>query len=202
MKRREYLENVRITESKKCYIEDVDPKVLKSSIFLSRKMLESLDILKRFLFYGKNEEYVKKYVEHIEAVVEFSEKEAKLDANSIDPRLLHGIVGLATEVAEVLEVLEKTLFHGEELDRHNLFEERGDIEYYLALIDDSLNFEEEAIRSQNIKKLKARYPQGFETEKAMNRNVAKEQKIISEYIVLQNSQPHPEPNDGSVKKSL
>ncbi len=49
------------------------------------------------------------------------------------PALLHAVLGLYTEAAEMLEALWAAL-HGAPLDEINLFEEAGDLEWYLALL--------------------------------------------------------------------
>lgn len=96
----------------------------------------------------------------------------------VDPRLVHGIIGLVTEAGELLDALKKSYFYGKELDVTNILEERGDIEWYLALIDDVLNLDEKDIRRKNIEKLKTRYPEKWNMKEALERNLEKERLVL------------------------
>ena len=63
------------------------------------------------------------------------------------------------------------MYYGRDLDRTNLFEETGDLFWYLALIADELGFSFEEAMVSNVAKLKARYGDKFTTEKAINREL-------------------------------
>lgn len=95
-------------------------------------------------------------------------------------RLLHGSVGLVTEAGELLDTLKKHIYYGKEVDIVNIIEELGDISYYYALLCDVLNVSRKQIEEKNIKKLKARYPNGFSKKKAIKRNLNNERKILEE----------------------
>ena len=56
-------------------------------------------------------------------------------------------------------------------DIEHLKREIGDIYWYLALICDSFEFNLDEIMQINIDKLKARYPEGFDTYRANHRQV-------------------------------
>lgn len=84
-------------------------------------------------------------------------------------RLLEGLIGLNGEAGEAMDILKKVLFQGHKLDREHVALELGDIAWYLALAADAIGYDLETIFQKNIDKLKARYPDGFETEKSQNR---------------------------------
>ena len=85
------------------------------------------------------------------------------------PRLLNGLMGLNGEAGEAIDILKKHLFHGHELDKEHLAKELGDVAWYIAISADALGYDLETILQMNVDKLKARYPDGFETEKSIHR---------------------------------
>jgi NTP pyrophosphatase (non-canonical NTP hydrolase) len=93
-------------------------------------------------------------------------------------RLLHAGIGLATEAGEFLDALKKHVFYGKELDTVNLAEEMGDLFWYCALIADELNAPFADVMERNISKLKARYGDRFSEDKAQNRDLKTERKIL------------------------
>jgi len=95
-----------------------------------------------------------------------------------DDRLLHAGIGLATEAAEFLDALKKHIFYGKELDRVNLKEEIGDLQWYCAIALDELDSTFEEVQDTNIAKLKARYPDKFTEERAEVRDLPAERKIL------------------------
>ena len=81
-------------------------------------------------------------------------------------------LGCSGEAGEVAGVVKKHLFHHHPLDEAKLREELGDVLWYIALGAHSLGTTLENIAKENVEKLKARYPNGFETERSMNRESA------------------------------
>ena len=93
-------------------------------------------------------------------------------------RLLHALVGLATESAELLDAMKKHVFYGKSLDLLNIKEELGDVLYYHALACDVVGLTlEEAMRS-NAAKLRARYGDAFSKDAALNRDINKELEAV------------------------
>lgn len=70
-------------------------------------------------------------------------------------------LGLAGESGEVIEHIKKHSFHAKELNHEKLMEELGDVLWYVAAIATTAGLDLNQIGSQNIDKLKARYPKGF-----------------------------------------
>ncbi len=95
-------------------------------------------------------------------------------------RLLHGAIGLCTEVGEFQDALKKNVYYGKDLDLVNLKEELGDVMWYLAILCDELGTTFEEVQEVNIAKLKARYPDKFDFDKALNRDLETEREILSE----------------------
>ena len=84
-------------------------------------------------------------------------------------RLENGLMGLCGEAGEAMDILKKFLFQGHELDKKHLAKELGDVAWYLAVSADALGFYLEDIFQMNIDKLKARYPDGFDAGRSINR---------------------------------
>ncbi len=80
-----------------------------------------------------------------------------------------GLLGLNGEVRELTDLYKKHLFQGHPFETIKVIEELGDILWYLAEIATALEIELNFIADANITKLKKRYPNGFETNKSINR---------------------------------
>lgn len=89
-------------------------------------------------------------------------------------RVDHAITGLAAESGELAEHLKHVRFHGHPLQVDELIKELGDQFWYLAEAATGLNVKISAVLQRNIDKLRARYPDGFSTERSLNRNTSKE----------------------------
>ena len=70
-----------------------------------------------------------------------------------------------------IDIVKKHLHQGHELDKEKLLKELGDIAWYLAEAAFALDTPLDTVLQQNIDKLKARYPQGFDTEKSIHRTL-------------------------------
>lgn len=84
--------------------------------------------------------------------------------------LLNGLMGLNGEAGEAIDILKKHLFQGHELDTAHMAKELGDVAWYLAVSANAIGYDLETIMQMNVDKLKARYPDGFDTEHSLHRN--------------------------------
>jgi NTP pyrophosphatase (non-canonical NTP hydrolase) len=78
-------------------------------------------------------------------------------------------MGLAGEAGEVCDYLKKVVFHGHKLDPKKVEEELGDVLWYLANLADAVGLSLDQIAEKNIKKLRKRYPNGFEQIRSQQR---------------------------------
>ena len=78
-------------------------------------------------------------------------------------------MGLCGESGECIDIVKRHLAQGHELNREELIKELGDVAWYLAETAFALDVELEEVLMRNIEKLKKRYPEGFSTEKSINR---------------------------------
>lgn len=95
-------------------------------------------------------------------------------------RLLHGVMGLCTEAGELQDQLKKHIFYGKELDVVNIVEECGDLFWYLAETLTAIDEKFIDVMQKNIDKLRARYPDKFSEDKALNRDLSKERKVLEQ----------------------
>ena len=85
------------------------------------------------------------------------------------PRVLNGALGLCGESGEFADILKKHYFQGHPIDKEHMAKELGDILWYIAIAADAIGYDLETIAIMNDRKLLARYPNGFESEKSLNR---------------------------------
>lgn len=88
---------------------------------------------------------------------------------SLTTQLTTAALGFAGEGGEFAEQIKKFLYHGHRLDVEKLEKEVGDILWYCALAAKGLGTDLDAIAEANIRKLEARYPDGFSTERSLHR---------------------------------
>lgn len=94
--------------------------------------------------------------------------------------LLHAGMGLVTESGEFMDMLKKHIFYGKTRDEVNLKEEIGDVLWYAAIALEALGTSFDEVMERNIAKLKARYPEKFTEENAINRDLDKEREILED----------------------
>ena len=83
--------------------------------------------------------------------------------------LINGVMGLCGEAGEAIDIVKKHLAQGHELDREGLIKELGDVAWYLAETAYALDVSLEEVFQRNIDKLKARYPEGFDARRSVER---------------------------------
>ena len=83
--------------------------------------------------------------------------------------VLNACLGLSGEVGEFNDMIKKWIFHEKDLDEEHLKKELGDIMWYIAMMCHAFGWSLDEIMEMNINKLKARYPEGFDTDRANNR---------------------------------
>jgi NTP pyrophosphatase (non-canonical NTP hydrolase) len=91
---------------------------------------------------------------------------------------MHMVMGIATEAGELLDAYKKHFAYGKELDTVNVGEEIADIMWYVSNLCRILNIDMHEMLDRNISKLKARYPEKFDSKKALNRDLDKERNIL------------------------
>ena len=106
----------------------------------------------------------------------FIDSTSKLDVqdNMNLPRVMTSAIGMLAESGEFTEVLKKMVFQGKEFNEDNRFHmkrELGDILWYWIQGCIALGYTPDEVMDENIKKLEARYPDGFEVARSEKREV-------------------------------
>jgi NTP pyrophosphatase (non-canonical NTP hydrolase) len=74
-----------------------------------------------------------------------------------DAHLLHMAVGISGESGELLDAVKKSVIYRKPLDRENVIEELGDLEFYMEGLRQGLGITREETIEANINKLGKRY---------------------------------------------
>lgn len=180
------------TCSDKFHHEKVAPQILLALLIDFARAARAIDVVKRALFYGKDF-----HIKQLEAElpVELDYQEAHTAISEIgepfwdivtNPQALHGMLGMITEVGELVEsfpgvseTLGSTANHylG---DEGHAIEEIGDISWYVAIFCQATGIDLGEAFERNIAKLRRRYPEKFEAIQALNRDLAAEAAALSQ----------------------
>ena len=87
---------------------------------------------------------------------------------SSEKQMEHSLHLLSAEVGEIHSLFQKEL-QGHPLNDEHLMKECGDVLWGLAELCTSKGWKLQDIADMNIEKLKARYPEGFEVNRSLNR---------------------------------
>lgn len=90
------------------------------------------------------------------------------------PLLITACLGLAAESGEFCEIPKKMIFQGKPLNEENVYHmkrELGDIFFYWTNACRALNLDPSDVIQENITKLSARYPNGFEVVRSEKREI-------------------------------
>ncbi len=95
-------------------------------------------------------------------LTEYQNDAKRTSAPSRDDReLLISACGLAGEAGEVVELIKKSVGHGQAPSPTRISEELGDVLWYVADIASRYHLNLDGIAANNIRKLRERYPDGF-----------------------------------------
>jgi NTP pyrophosphatase (non-canonical NTP hydrolase) len=87
-------------------------------------------------------------------------KKGEVIANELtaeDAHLLHMTVGVSGEAGELLDAVKKAVIYRKPLDRENVIEELGDLEFYMEGLRQGLGITQQETIDANIAKLSKRY---------------------------------------------
>lgn len=107
-----------------------------------------------------------------------TERPARITLEVDRARLLHGAIGLASESGELLDMVKAALFYGKDVDPTNALEECGDALWYISIALDACGYTLAQAMEMNVKKLAARYPEGFTEARALNRDLGLERETL------------------------
>lgn len=84
--------------------------------------------------------------------------------------LMHMALGVAGEAGELVDAIKKHTIYNRPLDRANVIEELGDLEFYMSGVRQQLVISRELVLMTNWEKLSKRYAQHYTDEEAALRN--------------------------------
>lgn len=94
------------------------------------------------------------------------------DKESVDiGGIFNACLGLSGEVGEFNDMIKKWVFHEKDLDMEHAKKEAGDILWYISMLCESFGWNMNEIMQMNVDKLIARYPDGFDIDRANHRAV-------------------------------
>jgi len=147
--------------------EDVAGRLM----FLVRQVSEfaaEADKLKKYIFYGKGE-----------FGADLEEEPSVILRVEEDLRAVHGILGLISEVGEVIDVHNAYWDgHVPTVDAVNVLEECGDIGWYSAVMASTAGSDLGVAYEAVIDKLAERYPDRFSEQCALERNLEAERRRL------------------------
>ncbi len=91
---------------------------------------------------------------------------------------IHMLFGMTTEIGELTDQFKKHLAYGKSIDWINVKEEIGDLMWYVSEFCNQHQFDLEEILATNIEKLQTRFPEKFDSDYAINRNLTAERQIL------------------------
>lgn len=145
------------------------------------------DLIKRSLFYKEDIEKtrargkeatlrIKEVYDKLKVAQLTEPDKLKFTDQQID--IIHGALGLYSEAGEIIEEVIASAMEQREVDLTNLEEEAGDVMWYVALILRSVGSSFVKAARKNIAKLFARYPDKFNSESALVRDLDAERQEL------------------------
>jgi NTP pyrophosphatase (non-canonical NTP hydrolase) len=184
---KEYQQSAIRTESVPAEIR-VNKRFASALVSMFVKTTDILDALKKAVIYNnpkKMDANILDYLREIEYLMDTIRWQAPDwnlhgpdDKINMDTRVFHGILGMATESGELMNVIAENIRSDKAVDTVNVHEEMHDTSWYMAIIHDALGLDWSEGLARNIAKLKARYPEKFTEHHANNRDLDAERAIL------------------------
>lgn len=133
------------------------------------EVANALDKVKKGVFYAKGDDIGQNFID-------------------VNPRIFHGIIGMVTEVGELVEILLKQIEGKGILDVQSIFEELGDVFWYTAILMHDQKVSPERVCYYNIAKLRTRFPEKFTEDSYLreHRDLLEEQKALMGIVAPDN----------------
>lgn len=174
-----YVKQAVRTKSDKYYDVLVPPTIMQTAIIEAMTVGNLVDAIKKALFYGRPYQSPQRLINHAASLPDQIRAKG-FNSNAVPVDIQHAILGVFTEGAELMEALGVAAVDGEPLDLVNLDEEVGDLLWYIAVYAKAREKTIEDLMSQNIAKLRARFPDRFTAEQANNRNLDAERAVLED----------------------
>lgn len=100
---------------------------------------------------------------------QYAQKTSRKDI-SPDDHIMNAMLGLAGETGECCDLVKKCFFQDGREIVNELFDELGDVLWYVVEAASAIGFTLEDIANHNVEKLRRRYPEGFDADTSLHRN--------------------------------
>jgi hypothetical protein len=167
-----YQQRVLARASHRWHSEKLDRRDLDDVLEQFIKWGNGLDQIKKALMYGRD-------FKHPEGTDLDIELPVPAEVPETDQRLIHAMLGVATEGVEMMEAVYNYFKKGIPFDHTNLQEEFGDAEWYRAFGLATLGQSHADNIKQNDAKLELRYGSTFSEDKANRRDLEAERSVLS-----------------------
>ena len=104
---------------------------------------------------------------------EYQELAQRTSRKELTPRehLYNGILGLAGETGECADLVKKHFYQDGREIIQNLKDEAGDVLWYVVEVISAMGWTLEEVAQHNVDKLRKRYPDGFDADRSLHREV-------------------------------
>lgn len=87
------------------------------------------------------------------------------------PSAIHGVMGVSTEAAELLDLVRKGIFYGKDVRPDQILDEAGDVLWFLALTLQQYGYTIEDAKAFNVTKLETRHGKEFNQDAVIKTQV-------------------------------
>jgi NTP pyrophosphatase (non-canonical NTP hydrolase) len=96
-------------------------------------------------------------------------RRTRIHYDDIVEEMVSSAMGIAGEAGEYCDIVKKEVWHNHPMDHDKKVKELGDLMFYIAWSADVLGYTLEDVCLINQAKLYKRYPNGFDSDKSVNR---------------------------------
>lgn len=101
-----------------------------------------------------------------------------------DAHLMHMAIGVCGESGELMDAIKKRVIYRKDLDRENVIEELGDLEFYMEGLRQGLDITRQECLDANIKKLGKRYMDFLYSDQSAIKRVDKQHEPFDQDAML------------------
>ena len=152
-------------------LKEIRPQHSATGLYINaddiKRWLKEFKILERMEAERNKNDLLKNYQRFVNTTTSYESRKDRM------ARLNTAAIGICAEGGEFAEIVKKILFQGKPLTNDakvHMKKELGDVMWYIVQGCYGLDIDLETVIKENIKKLEARYPNGFEMIRSENRN--------------------------------
>lgn len=114
-------------------------------------------------------------------IEQYSKQALRTTHSGLSPtdQIINAVMGLSGESGEIIDYIKKVLFRNKPCDQAVLVKELGDCLFYMNWLARLYGIDWAEIMTTNLAKLQARYPNGFNSIAANNRDLVAEEAAIN-----------------------